>query len=386
MRKITFLFIVLCSFSILGQEKLTSATDEHYDGSEWKEYGYHTYTYDETGNLVETNHYYWDWVESDWGLSSTDVFTYNENNKMLTESYESFGEEAESTRVTYTYDVGGKITEQLEETKEQSVWVNKSKFDFGYSNDILSTGTKTDWDGSAWVVGEESGLYSLQYNPNGTVAFSIIEYQWDDQGSTWLSKSRTAYTYDANDRLTLRAEQEWNGSVWEDSGYKEEYTYDSNGNIINTKDYEYDVDKWVLEYEKTYSFDSNTLLSTYIHPFAISELDALLGESENVNKVLSSINGDNNDRTTYHYSDDVANISQVNSAVIKVFPNPTDDFVTINDDYYSIKEVVVYNVVGEVVKVSSNTSFSIKELASGVYILKIETKSGNTTRVKIMKK
>lgn len=386
MRKITFLFIVLCSFSILGQEKLTSATDEHYDGSEWKEYGYHTYTYDETGNLVETNHYYWDWVESDWGLSSTDVFTYNENNKMLTESYESFGEEAESTRVTYTYDVGGKITEQLEETKEQSVWVNKSKFDFGYSNDILSTGTKTDWDGSAWVVGEESGLYSLQYNPNGTVAFSIIEYQWDDQGSTWLSKSRTAYTYDANDRLTLRAEQEWNGSVWEDSGYKEEYTYDSNGNIINTKDYEYDVDKWVLEYEKTYSFDSNTLLSTYIHPFAISELDALLGESQNVNKVLSSINGDNNDRTTYHYSDDVANISQVNSAVIKVYPNPTDDFVTINDDYYSIKEVVVYNVVGEVVKFSSNTSFSIKELASGVYILKIETKSGNTTRVKIMKK
>ena len=66
---------------------------------------------------------------------------------------------------------------------------------------------------------------------------------------------------------------------------------------------------------------------------------------------------------------------------INLYPNPSDNFVTINSDK-SIQKIEVYNITGKLVKRLTNfeNKISINNLSSGIYFLKFS--SDNATAVK----
>lgn len=74
---------------------------------------------------------------------------------------------------------------------------------------------------------------------------------------------------------------------------------------------------------------------------------------------------------------------------IKLYPNPSSDIITLsNTEMFDIKNVTIISTLGKVVKEVqlSNSSFSVSELAQGVYILSIETTDGKKYSKNFIKK
>lgn len=71
---------------------------------------------------------------------------------------------------------------------------------------------------------------------------------------------------------------------------------------------------------------------------------------------------------------------------IKVYPNPTFDSITINDDNALISEVEVFSVLGQRIAKTSENPVSFEFYESGVYLLKIHLKNGEIRMIRILKK
>ena len=68
-----------------------------------------------------------------------------------------------------------------------------------------------------------------------------------------------------------------------------------------------------------------------------------------------------------------------------MFPNPTDDVVTVTiPESFNLEKIEVYNSIGQFIDKYNTNIISLKNQASGNYLLKIYTSGGNTTK-KIIK-
>lgn len=72
---------------------------------------------------------------------------------------------------------------------------------------------------------------------------------------------------------------------------------------------------------------------------------------------------------------------------IKLYPNPTYDFVTLElQNRQNLKEVEVYNITGRKVSRQNTNRIDFRELPSGTYILKIAFIDGQSLMRKVIKK
>ncbi|WP_051604374.1 FG-GAP-like repeat-containing protein [Flavobacterium sasangense] len=74
---------------------------------------------------------------------------------------------------------------------------------------------------------------------------------------------------------------------------------------------------------------------------------------------------------------------------IKLYPNPSSDIITLsNTEMLNIKRISIISTLGNMIKevTLSNSSFSVSELAQGVYILSIETTDGEKYSKNFIKK
>lgn len=74
---------------------------------------------------------------------------------------------------------------------------------------------------------------------------------------------------------------------------------------------------------------------------------------------------------------------------IKLYPNPSSDIITLsNTEMLNIKRISIISTLGNVIKevTLTNSSFSVSELAQGVYILSIETTDGEKYSKNFIKK
>jgi hypothetical protein len=127
----------------------------------------------------------------------------------------------------------------LEEDYLNSNWVNTSKVALKYDNGNIASGISYEWNGAAWVIGEDSTQVEINYNANGTVS-SMVSDIW--VGSSWLAAYRSVYSYDANNRRILAEDQVWDGSVWM-ATHKTEYAY---LNAFTKKEFYYDNGAFVF--------------------------------------------------------------------------------------------------------------------------------------------
>jgi len=65
-----------------------------------------------------------------------------------------------------------------------------------------------------------------------------------------------------------------------------------------------------------------------------------------------------------------------NSNTFLVFPNPSNDIITIDNNGEAIEKVVVLNLSGQVILSGSDNTLDISELSNGVYLIKLLTKTG----------
>ena len=87
------------------------------------------------------------------------------------------------------------------------------------------------------------------------------------------------------------------------------------------------------------------------------------------------------------------NILDLNKTTFKnvlIFPNPTNDLVTIQS-FNHISNLTVYDIIGKRLNVdivttsSSKLQFSVKNLNSGIYYIKIKNNLGTITKKLIVK-
>ena len=101
---------------------------------------------------------------------------------------------------------------------------------------------------------------------------------------------------------------------------------------------------------------------------------------------LGSINGE----TEVFYdnfslvADPTASVSDVFASKIRVYPNPATDNITIKSvDQSQIDSVELYNILGsKVLSTTSlvNDSLNVSEMASGVYLLKVNVGTQSATK------
>lgn len=72
---------------------------------------------------------------------------------------------------------------------------------------------------------------------------------------------------------------------------------------------------------------------------------------------------------------------------IVIYPNPFTDIITISGDV-ELQSVVVYDLSGKMIKQlkGSEKTISLHDLTSGVYMVKLNMKNGNSKTIKAVKK
>lgn len=379
-----FTLFTLFTFSIFAQEKLTSSLTETKSGSTWVNYNRSEYKYDSNNNLTEETQMYWDTSTFGWKNSSKMFYNYNTNNKATEFLYQNFDFDNNISyqyKTTYTYNTAGDLIEFIDEEWNGSAWEKSYKLELVYSGSIVSSGVNYEWTGTDWGFGEYSSNVTINYNGNGTISSSVADI-WN--GTNWVTSDRTIFTYDGNNNLILQDGQVWDGTNWS-SDNKLEKTYDSNGNAITEKESYLENGSFVVALNETNNFDTSALMSNFSNPFKDKTgIDFIFSGNGIVNKILNKTGV--NTRTTYNYGEQTASVNDFNAIDFSIYPNPTSSIIKINDSNFSIKNVELYSILGKKVMTSTKNKLNLQNLVNGVYLLKIETESGEFAAKRIIKK
>jgi uncharacterized protein YjdB len=81
----------------------------------------------------------------------------------------------------------------------------------------------------------------------------------------------------------------------------------------------------------------------------------------------------------------VAGLDDVNKTTFTVYPNPTQDIVTIQANA-EVKSIAVYNLTGQLIATTNTAQLSLGNASAGIYIMKISFADGSAVTQKIVKR
>jgi len=384
MKKITLLVLIVMASMTYGQNKLLSSINQFdNNGTFENSFGY-DYEYDANDNLITEIGYQWDQTTSSWIIDSRESYLYNANGKATQLVYQDYntttGNYENDFRDLYTYNSNGDVTEGIFQEFVTGAYQNEFRLTVSYNGSQLSSFIEYDWNGSQWV---QSDRGTLTYNSSGTIA-SITSEEFSN-GSYTLDY-RDTFTYDSNDRLIQKLFETWNGTSY-DFDEQIDYTLDSNGNLI-TEIGDFDAATSGPNYRETYSYDSSQLMSNIANPFKDKTgLDYIFDDFPFINKVLESTYAgydsntmsfnDVESKTIYNYNSTLSiEETVVPVASIKVYPNPTADFIQIEAANFNIDHVDVFGILGNKILSTNKTEVNLSSFPSGIYFLNIYDVNG----------
>ena len=71
---------------------------------------------------------------------------------------------------------------------------------------------------------------------------------------------------------------------------------------------------------------------------------------------------------------------------IKILPNPAKDFLDIEDEHQKVKSIKFYNVIGQLVKSSTNLRNDVSDLTNGTYLIVLEAENESIVKKLIIQK
>ena len=367
------MLFVFMTITLQAQNKLLSSVTQYLDGNNvWQNGQGSNYEYDNNNNLIsETTLSFWE--TSAWKISSKDSYTYNASNKVIVNIYQNWNtttnklENSEKRLNTYT---NGNITESIHQNwnTSNSSWVNNSKNNVTWNNKNLpESGLFYNWDGTQWVLDIR---LTITNNSNNKITSLLFE-KWD--GANWVNSEKELLTYNGNNQLITDRSANWDdfNANWKVT-YQTDYVLDANGNV--TSETYTDASDNTQNNIRNYTYDTSSLMSSFVNPFNDKDGTDYISQNPHVNKVLGYTNSKYG-TTTYNYNNTIVlgtEKHEIAKAAIIVFPNPTKDFLTIqNTSNNEIDRVIVTDVFGKIIlqQKEIKTKVNVQNLAKGMYIL-----------------
>ncbi len=391
MKKITFFSLIVFTTIITNaQDKLLSSISQFNNNGIWENSFGANYEYDSNKNLtVETGLAF---EAGSWKIDSKSTYSYNASNRVI--------QEIEQNRNT--------VTNELEDDYRNT---------YNYTNGKLASIFFQEWLNGSWF---NEYLIVASYNGNN-MPDVVYEYNW--VSGQWIDDRRTTYTYNASNKVISDIEQKWVNNQWVNDR-KALYTYNASNKLITVQGADWDVfnNNWkadtqnvydyVLDangnrtsstesgYRSDYTYDTTKLISNFAHPFKDKTgVDYFTEDFPYVNKVLTQNNPffntltnafEDSSRTTYNYNSVITlstDTFEKAIASIKVYPNPTQDYLNIkNTSDAEIEQLTVTDLSGKKVLQQNNASkIDVQNLTKGLYLLQVF--SGETTyHTKFVKK
>ena len=387
----------------------------------------HTYTYDKSGNCLtdELDEFNTIYGPGEWFYISRSTYTYDNYGRQISALDES-NEYGKLYRQTFTYDSTGKLINSLTENWNILAWANYYRFTYTYDNSgNLISKLEEDWLNNTWTnwyretnkydnSGHMIEIFSESYATNDWANYDRSTYTYDKAGNCitkqyelwgwgdqWYNQTLDYFTYDNTGNCVTDINQFWQNSTWVNMN-KFTYLFDKFNNNDTTVYETWENNNWLICGDYLYVYDNagNTTSAEFLRwqdstwmPVSCffkllynNKQDYLLCEATFATVEYSSFTG----------------IAQENKNILSFnlsqnYPNPFNPSTTIN---YSLPnsgniKLTVYNSIGSKVatiineyKPAGNYSvkFNASNLASGIYLYRLESGNYNDAKKLIILK
>jgi len=346
-----------------------------------------TFDFDKNANQILNEYYNWDDNNKEWDFVYKEEYVFDNFNNKLAQINYNLNTDNNTVEASYKsnyYYIDNKLNYRLD------------------SNYNIAT--------SKWSIINKTN-YTL--NSNGNIVQEIVVW-WDKTNNSWTNSNKNFHTFDANGNVTISINYNWNGGTndWRPTnkientynndndntsqiGYyrdnttntwtnstKDIFIYNINGDTTQRIYYNWNLDYWEIQFDATYTFNTNYLKSALVTPFLSRYKHMLLGGLSQQFKdgILVS-----KERGTAYYSPiNINGLNTIESTSIKVFPNPTNGLVNIDfENSIKVLKVTISDIFGKEIKQFNFENrnvlqLNISELSNGIYFLNLIVNDQNT--------
>jgi YD repeat-containing protein len=289
-------------------------TDSEVTQSERQEYAY-----DGSGNLTKIEYYFWNLTQFD--LYGETVYEYDSNNNLLVEAYVSdpVANPVVETVDSMFYDASNNITRAISYIWDGSLLNAQSESFITYTGNEISnlklyevTTSQLEW------------TYDIYYTYSGGTPSLIEAYPVTGGVPSTTVEVEIDYTLNSDGQLSL-------------------YQIYFGGDLFVQQDYTYDAEGFVVKIESSdLDFSTSTLYLSGVQDF---------------------------------YYQSTADVSELPTIKTTVYPNPSNDFITIDSDA-QIDRVSILGANGKVMIEQKGNNVNVSKLTAGIYIVNVMTSEG----------
>lgn len=360
MKKNYLLLIIILTFSAYSQN-IKKISYESWSNNNWINSSYVVKNYDKDGKITDDLSHLWDASSSTWKDFYSTNYEYDTNNLLNKIIYKSLDNTSNlltfSQRASFTYNNENNIDVGFYEQWTNNAWQNSLKNTSSYdSNGYLVSGLIQRWNDNNW-----KNDLKIDYSNNSDGLFTQITRQkWNDSSSKWENFSQSTYTYNSSKKVSVETMNIWENNKWIERGV---YTnsYDASGFLTHRLSQNLDDKLSILVNQQQTNYTNNQ--NGTIH----QEISEIWREQSNSWENLS--------RTTYEYENTLGT-HDLTKADIKIFPNPTSDFINIHLEESDNTKVSVIDALGSAILnenfVGNDFSLNVMNLNKNVYFIKIE--------------
>jgi len=347
---------------------------------------------------------YWDHATNDWSKANYDstVFTYDANGNVIQEkTINAYSGSVSISRNTYTLNAQGQPLAKITcyYNNSTSSYDSSSKEIFNYD----AKGLKT-LDESYYY---NAGTWAISYGTKTTNTFdgnnhltTVINENWDNNTSAYVTSDKTVYYYNANNQIDSGDQYTYNDTTKSFKlqmtiGNVKWYKFVSNNpdesDLLSATLYyigPFGIKIPVMKMASTYdSHGKKTLESNYEYQLGTGFSETSRNKTDftydSRNRVTVEISSyynfdssryDFNSKTTYGGFGVTAKTTHNSLTNVSLYPNPCANLITISGDRLNAFEVV--NLQGQVVLSGKGNLVPTANLATGTYILKMESSKG----------
>ncbi len=342
-------------------------------------------TFDANGNITSYVFYEWDQGSGQWVTSLKWEDQFDGNGNLILEIYSVWdstsGQWENALKYEMTYDGQGNITTEVASywDEDGSQWIPWWKDEYTYTDGKLTTYLELSWDffSEVWVEWYKT---ESTYDGNGNLTMELTQ-EWDYLASDWVNMNKWEYTYDGSGLMLTEVDMYWDTDLndWvNDTKY--EYSYDGQGNMTEELELYWEDGQWYNDWKGVWAYDmAYTYLDLYVpYWFLYNILDLTfyhmpLSFSE---YLYYEANWYVYYKTTAYYSPFQATaIEDIEGSVVKLFPNPASDYLSITwDESYPRLDLEIMDLAGKRVlsrSVINNEIVDLSQFSKGLYLYRL---------------
>ncbi len=197
-------------------------------------------------------------VNDNW--SDEYIFSYPDNNTIIVNYTETYNSEEDEGIINFTLENNNVI---------EILWANDEEVIFSYNSDGTFKSVQEFYYNGSWTLGADIDyIYSsgkliqilyIEYGSEITyedkTVFSYMGdeinykiYSSKESGGGWIESHKYVYTYSEGNITKITSFYKNESSIWEESSYYEEYSYDSFGDLIEMTGHDGDNYSYTTEY------------------------------------------------------------------------------------------------------------------------------------------